>query len=195
MTAERRTDVAIVGSGAGGSVVAYHLAAAGAAVTVLERGPWVRPRDMSHDEPAMIARLYKDGGAQTNNEADMFVLQGQCVGGSTVLTNAVCFRMPEDVRRAFAGHGFVLSPDRLAAAYRRVETVLNVGPLPVDVHNPMTEAIARGLRAIGRFARRRRTSSRCRRCGIAPRWSPCWSIAGTRRSASRRQVCSGRAAS
>ncbi len=150
MTADQRAEVAIVGSGAGGSVVAYHLAAAGRDVEVLERGPWVRPRDMTHDEPAMIARLYKDGGAQTNNEADMFVLQGNCVGGSTVLTNAVCFRMPEDVRRSFQSRGFVLPPERLAAAYRRVESVLNVSLLPANAHNPMTEVIARGLRAIGR---------------------------------------------
>jgi choline dehydrogenase-like flavoprotein len=143
------TGCAVVGSGAGGSVVAYHLAAAGRQVTVLERGPWVNPRDVTHEEPAMIARLYKDGGAQTNNEADMFLLQGNCVGGSTVLTNAVCFRMPEDVRRSFAGSGFVLPPDRLAAAYRRVESVLNVGPLPAEVHNPATERLARGLEGIG----------------------------------------------
>lgn len=150
MTESRHCDFAIVGSGAGGSVVAYHLAAAGHRVAVLERGPWVRPTEMTHDEPAMIARLYKDGGAQTNNEADMFVLQGNCVGGSTVLTNAVCFRMPEDVRESFARLGFELPPDRLAAAYRRVESVLNVSPVPRDQHNPATQRIAEGLRAIGR---------------------------------------------
>ena len=78
------TEFAVSGSGAGGSVVAYHLAAAGAKVAILERGEWLHPKDLSHDEPEMIARLYKDGGAQTNNDADMFVLQGNCVGGSTV---------------------------------------------------------------------------------------------------------------
>lgn len=150
MIRAERAEIAIVGSGAGGSVVAYHLSAAGRDVTVVERGPWVRASDMTHDEPAMIARLYKDGGAQTNNEADMFVLQGNCVGGSTVLTNAVCFRIPEDVRQSFADRGFVLPIDRLAHAYRRVESVLNVSTLPPEVHNPATERIARGFRAIGR---------------------------------------------
>jgi choline dehydrogenase-like flavoprotein len=144
-----RTEYAIVGSGAGGSVVAYHLAASGVSVAVLERGPWRHPSDLSHDEPAMIATLYKDGGAQTNNDANMFVLQGNCVGGSTVLTNAVCFRMPENVRRSFAAHGLDLPVDALAQAFDRVEGVMGVSPLPVEVHNPATAVLARGLDRIG----------------------------------------------
>src|SRR5690606_7457409 len=83
------TRFAVVGSGAGGSVVAWHLARHGEPTVVLERGKWVAPDDMTHDERAMIALLYKDAGAQTNTEADMFLLQGNCVVGSTVLTNAV----------------------------------------------------------------------------------------------------------
>ena len=144
-----RTEYAVVGSGAGGSVVAYHLAAAGARVTIVERGPWLHPKDLSHDEPDMIARLYKDGGAQTNNDADMFVLQGSCVGGSTVLTNAVCFRMPEDVRQSFRRRGFVLDEGPLAQAFDRVESVLGVTPLSPDVFNPATPRLTDGLRRIG----------------------------------------------
>ncbi|MCK5941973.1 MAG: NAD(P)-dependent oxidoreductase, partial [Planctomycetes bacterium] len=149
MTRLITTGYAVIGSGAGGSVVAYHLAAAGAEVAVLERGPWLHPADLSHDESQMIARLYKDGGAQTNNDADMFVLQGTCVGGSTVLTNAVCFRMPEDVRRSFSEHGLHLPADELARAHQRVESVLGVGPLPRDLHNPTTPVLQAGFDRIG----------------------------------------------
>ncbi|MBL8753894.1 MAG: GMC family oxidoreductase [Planctomycetes bacterium] len=144
-----RSEAVVVGSGAGGSVMAFRLAAAGMRVNVVERGPWLHPRQMSHDEPAMIARLYKDGGAQTNVDADMFVLQGDCVGGSTVLTNAVCFRMPESVRQSFAAHGFDLPPGELANAFDRVEGVIGVAPLPTDVHNPATWRLTDGLRRIG----------------------------------------------
>lgn len=145
-----QTEFAIVGSGAGGSVVAYHLAAAGAKVAMIERGPWLHPQDLSHDEPEMIARLYKDGGAQTNNDADMFVLQGNCVGGSTVLTNAVCFRMPEDVRHSFDQHGCHLPADQLARSHARVESVLGVAPLPTELHNPATSVLAGGFDRIGK---------------------------------------------
>ena len=143
------SEYAVIGSGAGGSVVAYHLAAAGARVAIVERGSWLHPKDLSHDEPQMIARLYKDGGAQTNNDADMFVLQGNCVGGSTVLTNAVCFRMPEDVRQSFARHGCQLDPDLLAQGHARVESVLGVRALPDNVHNPATALLADGFAQLG----------------------------------------------
>ncbi|MFT4842446.1 MAG: choline dehydrogenase-like flavoprotein, partial [Candidatus Azotimanducaceae bacterium] len=143
------TEYAVIGSGAGGSVAAYHLAAAGAQVAIIERGSWLHPKDLSHDEPEMIAKLYKDGGAQTNNDADMFVLQGNCVGGSTVLTNAVCFRMPEDVRRSFGQHGFHLDQDLLAQSHARVESVLGVSALPVSVHNPATAVLASGFAQLG----------------------------------------------
>ncbi|MCA8966569.1 MAG: GMC family oxidoreductase [Planctomycetes bacterium] len=149
MTEELDVDVAVVGSGAGGSVVAYHAARSGARTLLLERGPHLHPRDISHDEPEMIARIYKDGGAQTNNAADMFVLQGSCVGGSTVLTNGVCLRIPEPVRRSFAAHGFELPADELARSHERVESVLNVHPLAPSLHNPAVEPLAEGFRRMG----------------------------------------------
>lgn len=169
-----RTEFAVVGSGAGGSVVAYHLAAAGARVAVLERGPWLHPKQLSHDEPQMIARLYKDGGAQTNNDADMFVLQGTCVGGSTVLTNSVCFRMPEDVRASFERHGMPLPAPALARAHRRVESVLGVEALDRAVHNPATAVLADGFDRIGaahgEFAKAMDQCIGCGYCNVGCRY-------------------------
>lgn len=149
MSADLDTDIAVVGSGAGGSVVAFHAARSGARTVLIERGPELQPRDLTHDEPAMIARLYKDGGAQTNTAADMFLLQGSCVGGSTVLTNGVCLRIPEPVRQSFAARGFELPRAALDDCYERVESVLNVGDLSREVHNPATARLADGFRALG----------------------------------------------
>ncbi|MGE0143716.1 MAG: FAD-dependent oxidoreductase [Planctomycetota bacterium] len=146
---DRHTRFVVVGSGAGGSVVAYNLARRGEKVILVERGDWVRPEDMTANEAEMIGRLYKDGGSQTNTEADMFVLQGQCIGGSTVLTNAVCFRMPEPVRRKFADRGFELPRDGMERSFRRVESVLNVHPLEEELYNPATWRMQAGMRQIG----------------------------------------------
>ncbi|MCB9876679.1 MAG: GMC family oxidoreductase [Planctomycetes bacterium] len=155
-----RTEVAVVGSGAGGSVVASRLAANGAGVVVLERGPWLRERELGDTAPAQLAQLYRDGGAQTSHETEMTVLQGCCVGGSTVLTNATCARMPEAVRQQFAGFGFDLAEERLDAAYRRIEEVLDLAP-PTPRTEPPRTPLADALRSLGhesevlRQARRR----------------------------------------
>ena len=49
MTAHERTDVLVIGSGFGGAIPAYHLAAGGASVVVLERGPWLTADEFDHD--------------------------------------------------------------------------------------------------------------------------------------------------
>lgn len=149
MTREIRTRFAVVGSGAGGSVVAYHLARAGERVVVIERGRRVPTESMNADEVAMVSALYKDGGSQMNTGLDMFVLQGSCVGGTTVLTNGVCFRLPDRVRRTWARDGFELDPAQLEESYARVESVLNVQPLPERLQNSAAPRLRDGFRALG----------------------------------------------
>jgi choline dehydrogenase-like flavoprotein len=87
-------DVAIVGSGAAGSVLAYRLAERGREVVLLEGGRHVDPRDFTEDERVQFSNLYSDGGMQMSTDSRFQVLQGKCVGGSTVINNAVCYDIP-----------------------------------------------------------------------------------------------------
>jgi choline dehydrogenase-like flavoprotein len=87
-------DVAIVGSGAAGAVLAYRLAERGREVVILEGGKHVDPRDFTEDERVQFSNLYSDGGMQMSKDARFQVLQGKCVGGSTVVNNAVCLDIP-----------------------------------------------------------------------------------------------------
>ncbi len=91
---EITADVAIVGSGAAGSVLAYRLAERGREVVLLEGGKHVDPRDFTEDERVQFSRLFADGGMQMSVDARFQVLQGKCVGGSTVVNNAVCYDLP-----------------------------------------------------------------------------------------------------
>ncbi len=96
--AERITaDLVIVGSGAAGAVLAYRLAARGREVVVLEGGKHVDPKDFTEDERVQFSNLYSDGGMQTSTDARFQVLQGKCVGGTTVVNNAVCLDLPPRV--------------------------------------------------------------------------------------------------
>jgi choline dehydrogenase-like flavoprotein len=114
-------DVAIVGSGAAGSVLAYRLAEKGREVVLLEGGRHVDPRDFTEDERVQFARLFADGGMQMSVDARFQVLQGKCVGGSTVVNNAVCYDLPDrtlerwnDIDGLNAG----IDPKRLAGSFQ-----------------------------------------------------------------------------
>jgi choline dehydrogenase-like flavoprotein len=161
------TEYAVVGTGAAGPVLAYHLARAGRDVLMIERGPDLGPEAMSTNEVEMVGRLYKDGGAQMNTSCDMFILQGNCVGGSTVLTNGVCFPFPEPVLDAWEEeHGLSLDRGRLRAADRRVNAVLNVHELDRSLHNPGTPLLEAGIRAVGHEPRSfRKNFLDCVGCG------------------------------
>jgi choline dehydrogenase-like flavoprotein len=90
-------DVVIIGSGAAGAILAEQLAAQGREVLILEKGPYVHPDHFNEDEVDMISRLYSDGALQISQSLRFTVLQGSCVGGTTVVNNAVCFDTPDRV--------------------------------------------------------------------------------------------------
>ena len=104
-------DVVVVGSGASGSVVATELALAGQDVVVLEEGPHVPPEVYSKMRPSESMRhLWRDGATTfavgTGDSPTINVTMGRCVGGSSVLTGGVCFRIPDAVLDTWSkGHG------------------------------------------------------------------------------------------
>jgi choline dehydrogenase-like flavoprotein len=98
ITSDKLTgDVVIIGSGAGASVLAEGLLKAGREVLMLERGDYVDPGTVSEDEIEMLGKLYHDGALQLSRDFRFQVLQGSCVGGTTVVNNAVCFDLPHEV--------------------------------------------------------------------------------------------------
>ena len=121
-------DVVIVGSGAGGAVTAYELARQGKRVIVLEAGPYVPSQAFTEDFTESLHALYQDKGGQANSSGDLLVLQGACVGGSTVVNGCVCFRTPdfilEDWQRDFGLDE--LTESELAPYFDEVEKNLSV---------------------------------------------------------------------
>ncbi|EGE40084.1 FAD-binding protein [Streptomyces sp. SID4928] len=94
MNAIEQTDVLIVGSGFGGAIAAYHLAAGGAKVTVLERGPWLESHDFEHD--FLLGSSYTRIFDFTVGDG-MSLLGGNCVGGGSVVYFAAMPRAPRFV--------------------------------------------------------------------------------------------------
>ena len=95
-------DVVVVGSGAGGGVVAGELAARGLDVVVLEKGGYYNEADFSHYEGETLARLYDGGGLLSSDDLAIVILQGSCLGGGTVVNYTTSFRTPDSVRDEWA---------------------------------------------------------------------------------------------
>lgn len=145
------TDVCVIGSGAAGGVLAYQLAKTGAQVVVLERGQYVEPRQFCEDEVEMIGKLYSDGVFQQTRDYRFTVLQGSCVGGSTVVNNAVCFRTPprvldtwNDQWRWDAG----INREELQASTEAIERWLPVASQEAAVLNPSAKKFLDGIDAL-----------------------------------------------
>lgn len=102
---ELSCDACIVGSGAGGSVAAAVLAAAGKDVIVIESGGYYDDFDFDGAELGGFQRLYLEGGFAATNDQSVGLLAGECLGGGTVVNYTTSFRTPDDVRAEWAAAG------------------------------------------------------------------------------------------
>jgi len=91
-------DVCIVGSGAGGGVVAADLAARGLRVFVLEAGPSDQAADFGQRELEGTQRLFLDAGLTATRDLGLSILAGACLGGGTAVNWQTSLRTPDNVR-------------------------------------------------------------------------------------------------
>lgn len=79
-------DVIVVGSGAGGGVVAGQLAEAGFSVLVVEKGKYYHQQDMvPDDDQYAFSTMYEDGGITPNSNGTVNLLSGSTFGGGTAI--------------------------------------------------------------------------------------------------------------
>jgi choline dehydrogenase-like flavoprotein len=101
---ELTADAVVVGSGAGGSVVAAELAAGGSDVVVLEMGDYLNEADFTGNEAEMLRRLYLGRGLLATSDTGISVLAGSCLGGGTVVNWSDSLRTPDDVLDEWERH-------------------------------------------------------------------------------------------
>jgi choline dehydrogenase-like flavoprotein len=144
-------DAVVVGSGAAGAIVAYRLAEAGRRVLVLERGLHLHPSEFEEDEVQQISNLYADGALQLSRDFSFQVLQGMCVGGSTVVNNAVCFNLPDDVLQRWNSprHGAGLNEAKLDESFATVRRWLGIGRPPSPYLQRGADKFVEGAEALG----------------------------------------------
>jgi choline dehydrogenase-like flavoprotein len=90
-------DTCVIGSGAGGAVVAATLAGKGKDVLVVEEGGYFTNAEFTMREADMYPRLYQEGLRRATEDLGIVILQGRAVGGTTVVNWTTSFRTPEHV--------------------------------------------------------------------------------------------------
>ena len=140
-------DVCIVGSGAGGSVIAAELQQAGRSVVVLERAGYRNEADFRQLELVAAREMFLRGGLFFSDTGAMGLLAGATLGGGTVINSMVCLRPPERILAEWKAMGLDLDrfDDHLDAVSRRI-SVNTDATKPNRVNEMMLEALAaRGL--------------------------------------------------
>jgi len=144
------TDVAIVGTGAGGGTAAEILAQAGLRVLLIEEGPLKSSSDFRMREAEAYPDLYQESAARKTKDKAINILQGRCVGGGTTVNWTSSFRTPATTLRhwrdVYGLAGF--SAADLDPHFARMEARLSIGPWDVPP-NANNDALARGAAKLG----------------------------------------------
>jgi len=166
-------DVVVVGSGAGGGVVAGELAQRGRDVLLVECGPHLRASDVTRFEAKAAQDLFWPLRFAPLPEGELVTfLAGRCVGGTTTINTKVAFRAHErDVAKWHPASGLTsdgrtpFSVADLEPYYDRVEQVLGVrerADWEKSVHTvvPGFRALGAELEAVDAY-----TDPNCTSCG------------------------------
>jgi choline dehydrogenase-like flavoprotein len=153
----RRVDAVVVGSGAGGAMVARTLARHGLEVVVVEEGRRFGVEEFRTGHPLdRFAALYRDGGATAALGLPPVVLPiGRGVGGTTLVNSGTCYRTPRRVLERWRDeHGLELAdPDVFGPYLDDVWSTLQVGPVPLEVMGRNGLLALQGAKALGWAAR------------------------------------------
>ncbi len=149
---ELECEVVVVGTGAGGAVVAKELAERGVAVLLLEEGEYFQRKDFVRRSMPATRRLYKQGGLTgVVGNCVIPIPLGRSVGGSTTINTGTCLRAPDWIlERWQSEHGLTdFTPEHLGQFYDKVESTLEVGPASEKANGAPAKVVAEGCDALG----------------------------------------------
>lgn len=156
-------DVCVIGSGAGGAVLAAGLAERGLSVVILEEGSHHTSADFRKlDEAWSFPALYQERGARATADQAITVLQGRSVGGGTTVNWTTCFRTPPRIlERWRTVHGVdTLTEEVLAPHFAAVEDRLGIAPWDAIPPNANNSKLWQAAQAVGMQVDRTRRNVR-----------------------------------
>jgi choline dehydrogenase-like flavoprotein len=173
MTARDRYDVVVVGSGAGGGVIAGELGLRGRDVLLLESGPHMTAASFQRWEAKANHDIWWPLRLAPASNGEMVAFLGaRCVGGTTTVNTKVALRASaQDIAKWHAATGLTnergepFGVDDLTLHYDRVEQVLGVrerSDWPKSVHTLESafRELDNPLEAVHAY-----TDPNCQKCG------------------------------
>jgi choline dehydrogenase-like flavoprotein len=145
-------DVVVVGSGAGGAVVAAELAEGGLDVAVMEEGGYHPSSEFNANAASMVRKLYRDGGLTVAlGRPPVIYAEGRCVGGSTVLNGGMSWRTPERILRSWNDDHHLADslPHLMEPYFDRVEGFISAKLQAPDTASHDNELLRRGAEKVG----------------------------------------------
>jgi len=139
-----RTQVAVIGSGPGGAVVAATLAAAGKEVLLIEEGPYLEQDSCTQFSYTEMKQKYRAGGLTASfGRPNIAYAEGSCVGGGSEVNSGLYHRIPEQLLREWAGEYEVenLSATDMGPYFEEIEKVMQPQTYPGKV--PVASALLR----------------------------------------------------
>lgn len=166
---EIEADVCVIGSGAGGAVIAKELAEGGLSVVVLEKGERTTKYDFTQKEAEIFPRFYEDAGMRSTTDQAVTILHAKSVGGTTVFNDNICFRANEFVLREWERLGIHdISPETMARYYEKVEQEISVTRIKEIEVSRNDRVLYRGAKQMGltphRFFHNRKDCIGCGFC-------------------------------
>ncbi len=162
-------DVCIIGSGPGGGVAARELAEKGLSVVLLEEGGHYTVNDWDGKPVKGLIEMYRSGGT-TGTMGNPFIslTLGKCIGGTSTVNSATCFRTPGTVLQRWRDDlGLeAMTEETLNPYFERVEKMVNVTELPWDVLGNNAKIVKRGCEKLGFTCRPLKHNVKdCKGCG------------------------------
>jgi choline dehydrogenase-like flavoprotein len=148
---EVHCDVCVVGSGAGGSVLAHELVSRGLSVVLLEEGGYYTKREFDLKESTAYPNLYQELGNRTTDDLSITILQGRSVGGGTTVNWCSSFRTPRRILDHWRDvHGVEgLSEEVLRPHWEAIERRLHIAEWPEERINRNNRILWDGCGKLG----------------------------------------------
>ncbi|TGM23597.1 GMC family oxidoreductase, partial [Leptospira selangorensis] len=144
-------DVVVIGSGCGGSTMAYELSKKGIKVALLEQGGNYHTGTFDNNELNMAGKVSAERNFHTTSDGGINLVYGNNLGGASVHYWADSYRTPEDRlllwhRKYEIEHHL---PEDLDSYWKELETDLHVSPASEEYFNPMNRLFRNASQRLG----------------------------------------------